>query len=159
MQYPRTLKNNIYRSNKRVPSPFFSFRYQFCVWPRSDPFFWQNPCFGCNSGIDLVVALEYTFFQLYSNIEQIFVRLTRFRRSYVKRPAVVLNSHTSYTAFSLDVCCAVQSGHVSFFCSCLPPMVVYLRSLFLLNTPLAQMLLTPMWVNRQKDENMWNSYP
>ena len=115
MQYPRALKNNNYHSNKRVPWPFFSFRYQSCVWPRSDPFFWQNPCSGCNSGIDLVVALEYTFFQLCSNVEQISVRLARFRRSYIKRPAVVLTSHTSYTVFLLDVRCAVQSGHVSFF--------------------------------------------
>ena len=63
----------------------------------------------------LVVALEYTFFQLSSNVEQISVRLARFRRSYVKRPAVVLTSHTSYTAFLLDMHCAVQSGQVPFF--------------------------------------------
>ena len=72
-------------------------------------------CSGCNSGIDLVVTLEYTFFLLCSNAEQISVRLARFRRSYVKGPAVVLTSRTSYTAFLLDVSCAVQSGHVSFF--------------------------------------------
>ena len=40
----------------------FSFGYQSCVWPRSDPFFWQNPSF---------VALEYTFFQVCSDTEQI----------------------------------------------------------------------------------------
>ena len=49
----------------------FSFGYQSCVWPRSDPFFRQNPCSGCNSRIDLVVALEYTFFQVCSDTEQI----------------------------------------------------------------------------------------
>ena len=137
----------------------FSYRYKSCVWPRSDPFFWQNPCHGCNSGIDWVVALECNFFQLCSNVEQIPVRLTRFRRSYVKRPAVALTNHTSYTAFLPDVRCTVQSDHISCFCSCLPPMIVYLRSLFLLNTLLARMLLTPSWVSRQKDEKMWNSYP
>ena len=68
----------------------------------------------CNSGINLVVALEYTFFQHCSYAEQVSVRLARFRRSYVKRPPVVLTSHTSYTAFSLDVRCAVQSGSVPF---------------------------------------------
>ena len=98
----------------------FSFRYQSCVWPRSDPFFWQNPCSGCNSGIDLVVVLEYTFFQLCSNVEQISVRLARFRRRYVKCPAIVLTSHTSYTAFLRDMCCTVQSGHVSFFAAACP---------------------------------------
>ena len=67
-----------------------------------------------NSGIDLVFALEYAFFQLRSSAKQISVRLARFRRSYVKCTAVVLTSHTSYTAFLLDVCWLVQSGQVPF---------------------------------------------
>ena len=118
-KYPRTLKSNIYYSNKRVPLPFV-IRILSCVRPRSDSFFWQNPCSGCNSGIDLVVTLEHTFFQLCSNAKKISVRLARFRRSYVKRPAVVLTSRTSYTAFLLDVNCAVQSSHVSFFAAVCP---------------------------------------
>ena len=130
IQYPRTLKNNIYYSNNRVPLPFFSFGYQSCVYQFCDPFFWQNPCSGCNSGIDLVVALEYTFSQLSSNAKQISVKLPRFRRSYVKHPAVVLTSHISYTAFLLDMRCAVQSGYIPNFCSCLFQMIVYLRNLF-----------------------------
>ena len=134
----------------------FSFGYQSCVWPRSDPFFWLNPCSGCNSRIDLVVALEYIFFQLRSNAGQISVRLARLRRRYGKSPAVILTSPTSYTAFLLDVRYAVQSGHVPFFGSCFSLMIVYLRNLFLLNTPLARMLLTPRWVRKQKDEKMWN---
>ena len=44
-----------------------------------------------------------------------FRRLKRFRKSYVNRPDVVLTTHTSYTAFLLDVRCAVQCGHVPFF--------------------------------------------
>ena len=63
----------------------------------------------------MVVVLEYVFFRLYSNAEQISVRLARFRRSYVNRPGVVLTNHTSYTAFLLDVRCAVRSGRVPFF--------------------------------------------
>ena len=98
----------------------FSLGYQFCVWPRSDPLFTQNPWSGCNSGIDLVVAFEYTYFELCSNTKQISVRLTRFKRSYVKRPAVVLTNHTSYTVFLLDVRCAVQRGHVPFFAAVCP---------------------------------------
>ena len=92
-------------------STYFLFTYQFCVWLRSDPFFWQNWCSGHNSGIDLVVALKYTFFQLCSNAEQIFLRLARYRRSSVKHP-VNLTSQTSYTA--------LQSGHIPFFCNCFP---------------------------------------
>ena len=93
----------------------FLFGYQSCAWLCSEAFFWQNPCSGCNSGIDLVVTLEYAFFQLCSNAEQISVSLARFRRSYVKRVAVVLTSPTSYTVFLLDVRCTFQSGRVPFF--------------------------------------------
>ena len=101
-------------------STIFSFGYQSCVWPCSDPFFRQNPCSGCNSGIDLVVALEYTFFQLCSKAEQISVRLTRFRRSYLKHPVVVLTSRTSYTVFLLGSRCAVQRGHFPSFAAVCP---------------------------------------
>ena len=152
MQYPRTLQNNIYHSNKGVPPPFFN--------SDTNPVFGQvlihsfdkNPCSGCNSGISLVVALQYTFFQVCSNVEQLSVRLTRFRRSYVKRPVVVLTSHTSNIGSLLDVRCAFQNRHFSFFCS-LPLMIVYLRNL-LFDTPLARMFLTPRWVSRQKGEKM-----
>ena len=98
----------------------FSFKYQSCVWPRSDPFCWQKPCSGCNSGIDLAVVPEYTFFQLCSNAEQISVRLARFRRNYVNRPTIVLTSRTSYWAFLLDMRCAVQSGQVPVFAAVCP---------------------------------------
>ena len=108
----------------------FLFGYQSCVWWRSEPFFWQNSCSGCNIGIDLVVTLEYTFFQLCSNAEQISVRLARFRRSYVKPPAFVLTSSRSYTVFLLDVRCAVQSDQVPFFCNSLSPMIMYLVTYF-----------------------------
>ena len=114
IQQPRTLKNNIYHSSKRVPPPFFHSDTNPVFGLVLSHSFRQNPCSGCNSGIDLVVAFEYTFFQLCYNAEQISVRLARFRRSYVTRPAVVLPSHKSYTAFLLGVCCAVQSGHVPF---------------------------------------------
>ena len=103
----------------------FSFGYQSCTWSRSDRFCRQNPFFGCNSTIDLVVVLEYTFFQLCSNAEQISVRLTRFRRGYVNHPVVVLTNHTSYTS---------KWPH-PFFCSCLTPVMVHLHHLILLSTP------------------------
>ena len=68
----------------------------------------------------MVIALEYTLFQLLSNAEQISVRLTRFRRTYVKHLLVIITSNTSYTAFLLDVRCAVQSGHVPFLVAVCP---------------------------------------
>ena len=48
----------------------FSFRIQSCTGSCLDSFGWQNPCSGCNNGINLVVVVEYTFFQLCCNIEQ-----------------------------------------------------------------------------------------
>ena len=93
----------------------FSLGHQSCTWPRYYPF-WQNPCSGCNSGIDLVVVLEYTFFQLCSNAEQISARLARFGRSFVNRRAVVLTNHTSYTAFLLDVRCVVSRTFENLSC-------------------------------------------
>ena len=113
-------------------------------------------CSGCNSGIDLVVALESTFFQLYSNAEQISVRLPRFRRNYVKRPVVVL---TNNTVTKRLMCAALFKVATLVFWSWLSPMIVYLHKLFLLSRPLARMLLTPRWVSRQKDKRMRNSYP
>ena len=74
------------------------------------------------------------------------LRFTRFRRSYVNLPAVVLTNHRqSYTAFLLDVCCLMWTR--SFFCTCLSPMIVHLRNLFLLCTRVTR-----------KDEKIWNSY-
>ena len=77
-------------------------------------------------------------------------RFTRFRRSYVNRPAVVLTNHCqSHTAFLLDVHCLKWPR--SFFCSCLYPMTVDLRNLFLLCTRVARMLLNPRRVSSRKD--------
>ena len=147
MQYPRTLKNNIYRSNKRVPSPFFSFRYQSCVWPRSDPFFWQNPCFGCD--IDWVVALKYTFFQLRRTN---FCYVGKIQKKLCKAHCCRSNQpHKSHSVFAWPALRCSKWPRF-FFYSCLSPIIVYLRNLFLLNKPLAQMLLTPRYVSRQKDE-------
>ena len=53
------------------------------------------------------------------------LRFTRFRRSYVNHPVVVLTNHyQSYTAFLLDMRCSKWPR--SFFCSCLFPMMVHL---------------------------------
>ena len=71
------------------PTTIFLFRYQSCVWPRSDPFFRHNSCSGCNSGIDLVVC-SWIYF-----LSTLLHCWTKLRRSYVKYPAVVLTSHTS----------------------------------------------------------------
>ena len=125
IQYPRTLKNNIYHLHKWELPLFLHLDTFICNWPRSGPFCWQDPCFGCNRGFDLVVVLENNFFQLCYYNPRKFLRFTRFIRSYVNHPAVVLINHCqSYTACLM---CAVQSCHVPFFCSCLFPMIMHLH--------------------------------
>ena len=87
IQHPRTLKSNIYHSNKRVPPRFINWIRILCLatlWSTNltKPMFWleQWNWFGC---FDLVVALEHTFFfQLCSSAEQISVSLARFRRTF-----------------------------------------------------------------------------
>ena len=59
------------------------------IWPCSCPFCWRNPCFGCNTEIDLVVVLEYTSFNFVQKL---------------CNPPCCLFNH-SYTAFLLDVRC------------------------------------------------------
>ena len=127
-----------------------SFGYQSCTWSCSDSLCWQNPCSGCNSGIDLVVFLNILSFNFVPT-PNTFLRLRRFRKIYVNCPDDVLTSHISYTASLLDMRCDIQYGQIPFFCSCFPPVLVHLRNLFLSSTAVARMLLTRRWVSRRKD--------
>ena len=123
----------------------FSFGYQSCVWPRSHPFFRQNPCSGCNSGIDLLVALEYTLFQLCSNAKKF---LLDWQDS--EEAMHYCRSNQPHKLHSVFAWCALHYSEWP-CCSYLSLMLVYLYDLFLLSTPLARMLLTPRWVSRRKD--------
>ena len=70
----------------------------------------------------LFVTVELIWLLLLNilSFKRIYVRFAGFKRSSVKRPTVVLTNHTSYTAFLLDVRCAVQSDHVPFFATVCP---------------------------------------
>ena len=71
------------------------------------------------------------------------LRFTRFRRSYVNRPAVILTNHCqSYTGFLLDVRCS-KCPYSFFFDCCVSPMIVHLCSLILLSTRVSRLLLNP----------------
>ena len=125
---PRTLNNNSYHSNKWGP-PLFPDLYINPVISHALIHSVNKTHVGCNSEFDLVVVLEYTFFQLCCNTEKNSVK------SYVNRLAVVLTNHSqSYTAFLLDVCCSKWS--CSIFCTWLFPVIVHLRCwAHLLSTP------------------------
>ena len=155
MHYPYTLKNNIYHSNRRnlfkqtETTTIFSFGYRSCAWPRSGLFSWQKPCSGCNSGIDLVVALEHTFFQPCWNTKQIS-RFTKFRKTTLR---ICKPSSVVLIKVMLHFCLisSVQNDQVPVFCTCLSSMIVHLHNLFLLSTPVTRMLLAPRWVSGRQD--------
>ena len=119
IQYLRTLKNNIYHSNKRGPPPFFHLD--------TNPVLGHVLVHSVDKANVLVVTVELIWLLFLNILSFIFVptpnkflRLKRFRKSYVNRPDDVLTNHTRFTTFLLDVRCAVQCGHVPFFAAVCP---------------------------------------
>ena len=110
IQYPRTLMKNIYRSNKRGPPPFFH--------PDTNPLIGHAVVHSVEKTHVLVVTLELIWFMSLSfNFVPTLrkcLSLTRFRKSYVNHPVVVLANHCqSYIGFFQMS--AVQRGPWSFF--------------------------------------------
>ena len=124
IQCPRTLKNNIYHSNKRGQPPFFHLD--------TNPILGYALVHSVDKTHVLVVTVDLIWLLFLKIISfnfvttpRKFLRFTRFIRSYVNHPAAVLINHCqSYTACLM---CAVQSCHVPFFCSCLFPMIMHLH--------------------------------
>ena len=125
IQCPRTLKNNIYHSNKRGQPPFFHLD--------TNPIIGYALVHSVDKTHVLVVTVDLIWLLFLNILSFNFVatprkslRFTRFIRSYVNRPAVVLTNHCqSYTAFLLDVRCSKL--RFPFLCSCFFPMIVHLR--------------------------------
>ena len=125
IQYPSILRNNIYHSNKRGPTAFFHLD--------TNPLIGHALVHSVDKTHVLVVTVELIWLLFLNILSFNFVptprkslRFTRFRRSYVNHPAVVLTNHCqSYTVFLLDVRCSKWPW--SFFCSCFFPMIVHLR--------------------------------
>ena len=135
IQYPRTLKNNIYHSNKRRPPPFFHLD--------TNPVIGHALVHSVDKTHVLVVTVDLIWLLFLNILSFNFVatprkslRFTRFIRSYVNRPAVVLTNHCqSYTAFLLDVRCSklLYSIFLQLF-------VPNDNAFALLSTPVARML-------------------
>ena len=119
IQYSQTweVKNSIiYLSlTTRRTTTIFSFEHQSCAWPRAGPFYWQNPCSGCNSGVELTWLLflnEYALFCCFLHCHWTnLLGLPGFRKSYSYHSAFVLIKGTLYLCFT----CAIQSGNFPFF--------------------------------------------
>ena len=122
IQYPRNLKNNICHS-KKWGTPLF-------LHLDTSPVIGHALLNSIGKTHVLVVTVDLIWLLFLNILSFNFVatlrksvRFTRFIRSHVDRPAVVLTNHCQiYTFFSL-----VQSCHVPFFCSCLFPMIVHFR--------------------------------
>ena len=106
IQYPCTLKSNICHSNKQGPPPFF--------YLDTNPLLGHFLIHSVDKTNALVLTVELTCLLFLNKLSfnfvptpKKFLRLKKFRKSYVNRPDVVLTNPTSYTAFLLDVRCAV----------------------------------------------------
>ena len=102
IQYPCTLKRNIYQSNKQWTPSFFHLHTNLVLG--------HVLIHSVDKSHVLVVTVELIWVFIFNIISFIFVltpnkflRYKRSRKSYVKRPDVVLTYRTSYTAFLLDV--------------------------------------------------------
>ena len=112
IQYPRTVKNNIYHSNKRGSSLFF--------YSDTNPVLSHVLVHSVDKNHNLDVTVELILLLFLNILSFNFVptphkslRSVSFRRSYVNSPAVILTNHCQSSTFCLM--CAVQSGYVPFF--------------------------------------------
>ena len=124
----------------------FSSGYQSCNCPHSGPFCWQNHA--------LVVTVELIWLLFLCTLSFKFapaprksLRFTRFRRSYVNHPALVLTNYCqSYTAFF--AWCALFNVATFLFVQLFVPND---RAFAFLSTPVARMLVTLGWICRRTD--------
>ena len=146
IQYPRTLKNNIYSSNKWGPPLFLHLG--------TSPVIGHTLVHSVDKTHVLVVTVDLIWLLFFNMLSfnfvatpKKFLRFTRFIRIYGNRPAVVVTNHCqSHTAFLLDVRCSKLP------CSIFLQLFVLNDSAFaLLSTPVARMLLTPRSFRRRTD--------
>ena len=124
---------------------FFLFGHQSCTWPVLAHSVNKTHILVVTGELIWLLFLNILSFNFAPQPNKPF-RLTRFKRSYVNRPAIFLTNHCqSYTSFLLDVRCSKWSSFFLFFsffffffCSCLSPIIVRLRKLFLLGTTVAR---------------------
>ena len=140
MQYTHTLKNNIYHSDKEGPPSFFH--------PDTNPVIPHALFHSVNKTHVLVVTVKLIWLLFWNKFSFNFVptprkslRFTRFRRSYLNRPAVLTNFGSVLTNHcqGYTVCClicAVQSGQVPLFLQLFVPND---SAFALLSTPVARM--------------------
>ena len=149
IQYPRILKNNIDYLSKPEPRPFFHSDINSVLGHVLVHSAEKTHVLTVTVEVIRLLFLNLLCFNFASTPNKSLM-FTRFRRSFVNIPVVILTNHCqSYAAFFLDVRCSKWPR--SIFLQLFVPLIVHLRNLFLLSTPVARMLLTSRWVSRQKD--------
>ena len=144
-QHP-TLKHRTL--SKRGTPPFFHSGTNLVLGNALVHPFEKNPVLVVTAKLIWLFFLNMLSFNLIQTLNK-SLRFRKFRRSNVHHSVVVQSNHCQVALlFLLDVRCP-KFPH-SFFCGCLPTKIVDLRILFLLSTPVFQMLLTPRWVSRRK---------
>ena len=115
------LNNNKDHSRKRGRPPFFHSDTNLVFSHILVHSCRQKLCSSCNSGINLIIVLEYTFFQLFSNVEQIF-QVWKIQKKLCKLPCCRSNEPLSKlhcTAFLAR--CALFEVATFFFLQLLVP--------------------------------------
>ena len=96
----------------------------------------------------LVVTVELIWL-LFLNMPNKSLRFRKFRRSNV-RHSVVIQTNNCQSCAAFFEWRALSKVSKFLFLGYLSPTIMHLDNLFLLSTPVAQMLLTPRWVSRRK---------
>ena len=156
IQHPCILKNNIQHQNiehlsKRGPPPFFHSDTNLVLGNALVHPFEKNPFLVVTVELIWLLFLNMLSFNFIQtpdlgyyllgseNLEEaMYTALLSFKPTTVKVALFfLLGVHWPKCSHNL-------------FCGCLFPTIVHLRNLFLLSTPVAQMLLTPRWVSIRK---------
>ena len=142
----RTMKNNIYHSNKCGPLLFLHLETNLVIGHVMVHSVDKTHVLDATVDLIWLLFLNILSFNFVATPRK-SLRFTRFIRSYVNRPAVVLTNHCqSYTAFLLDV------RFSKLPCSIFLQLFVPNDSAFaLLSTLVARMLWTSMCVRRRTD--------
>ena len=110
IQYPHTLKNNMYHSNDRGRPPFFNWDTNHVLGHVLVYSVGKTHVLVVTGELIWLLFLNIRSFNFVPTLNKCF-RFTRFRRSYVNLPAIVLIKVTLH----FYLICAVQSCHVPFF--------------------------------------------
>ena len=150
IQHSGILKNNIDHLSKRGPPTFFRSDTNLVLGKLLVLFVEKTHVLIVTVELIWLLFLNILFLNYVQTLNKSH-RVTKFRRSYTYTSLFSFKSTTVKCGLLFFAWCALLKATIFPFCYCLSVTIVHLRNLFLLSKLVAQMLLTPRWVNRQKD--------